>query len=192
MVIGERFAWGHLQKTGGNTTVEMFRLFPELVLFADPRNTEAKHSSFGAREEAVRGKTLVVNIRRLPAWALSWAQHLALPKRKQPVPMASPHQMAHSSIADRLLSRLTDGDRFTVDRWLRMEFLVDDFLDFVSKLTDVSEDVTKQVSELDRVNAIGYDREVSHWFTEEQIASLYESNPLWASVEREVYGSTET
>ena len=170
----------------------MFRLFPELVVFADPRNTEAKHSSFGAREEAVRGKTLVVNIRRLPAWALSWAQHLALPKRKQPVPMASPHQMAHSSIADRLLSRLTDGDRFTVDRWLRMEFLVDDFLDFVSKLTDVSEDVTKQVSELDRVNAIGYDREVSHWFTEEQIASLYESNPLWASVEREVYGSTET
>jgi hypothetical protein len=188
MVIGERFAWGHLQKTGGNTTLEMFRLFPHLVQFADPRNTEAKHSSFGEREEAVRGKSLVVTIRRLPPWALSWAHHLALPKRKTPIPMASPHQMAQNPIADRLLLRLTDAGRFTVDRWLRMECLADDFLDFVSELTEVPEDRKGEILKLDRVNAIAYDHEVSHWFTEEQMASLYESNPVWASVERQVYG----
>jgi hypothetical protein len=188
MVVGERFAWGHLQKTGGNTTLEMFRLFPHLVLFADPRDTEAKHSSFGDREQAVQEKALAVNIRRLPPWALSWAQHLALPKRKKPIAMASPHQMAQSSIADRLLLRLTDDGRFRVDRWLRMESLADDFLDFVSELTAVSEDQRAQVSELDRVNVIHYDREIAHWFTEEHLALLYENNPVWASVEREVYG----
>jgi hypothetical protein len=38
MVIGERFAWGHLQKTAGNATLGMFHLFPDLVLDADSPN----------------------------------------------------------------------------------------------------------------------------------------------------------
>jgi hypothetical protein len=188
MVIGDTFAWGHLQKTGGNTTLEMFHLFPDLVRFADPRNTEAKHSSFGDRNHLVRGKYLVANIRRLPPWALSWSQHLAHPKREKPIPMASPHQMAHSSIADRFLLRLTNERRFRVDRWLRMEALTDDFLDFVEELTDVTEDQKKQIFSLHPMNAINYDREVGHWFTKKHVASLYENNPVWASVEREVYG----
>ncbi len=188
MVIGETFAWGHLQKTGGNTTLEMFHLFPDLVRFADPRNTEAKHSSFGDRVQLVGGKHLVANIRRLPPWALSWSQHLAHPKREKPIPMASPHQMAQSSIADRFLLRLTNERKFRVNRWLRMEALADDFLDFVEELTDVNEDRKTQIFSLDAVNAIHYDHEVGHWFTKEHIASLYENNPVWASIEREVYG----
>jgi len=45
MVIGERFAWGHLQKTAGNATLGMFHLFPDLVLDADSPNEEKKHAS---------------------------------------------------------------------------------------------------------------------------------------------------
>jgi hypothetical protein len=69
-----------------------------------------------------------------------------------------------------------------------MEALADDFLDFVKELTDVTEDRRKQIFSLHPVNAIHYDREVGHWFTKKHVASLYENNPVWASVEREVYG----
>ena len=77
MVIGERFAWGHLQKTAGDATLGMFHLFPDLILHADPRNVEDKHASFASRADQVEGKLLASNFRRLPAWTLSWAHHRA-------------------------------------------------------------------------------------------------------------------
>src|SRR4051794_34196562 len=98
MVVGERFAWGHMQKTGGDATLRLFQLFPHLILHADPRNDQAKHTPFAQREDMVRGKLLVANIRRLPAWTLSWSQHHCQHRSVQadgtPVPMRSPHQMA--------------------------------------------------------------------------------------------------
>ena len=39
MVVGERFAWAHLPKTGGGTTRALFGLFPGLALFADSGDT---------------------------------------------------------------------------------------------------------------------------------------------------------
>ena len=67
VVIGDRFAWGHLEKTGGDATLELFGEVPEVVRFADPLDSHHKHCSFPDRESAVRGKLLALNIRRLPA-----------------------------------------------------------------------------------------------------------------------------
>src|SRR4029453_8652538 len=77
MGIGEQFAWCHMQKTGGDATLQMFELFPRLIVRADARNVEAKHTTFAEREPDVRGKLLACNIRRLPAWMLSWDQHFS-------------------------------------------------------------------------------------------------------------------
>ena len=38
------------------------------------------------------------------------------------------------------------------------------------------------------MNAIEYDHDVANWFTAEQVRLLYRNNPLWAEVERGVYG----
>jgi hypothetical protein len=191
MVIGERFAWGHLQKTGGDATWELFRLFGDLVVFADPRNTEAKHASFAERADQVDGKLLVSNIRRLPSWTLSWAQHRArLSKRPDgsPVPMNSPRQMVEVPRADVRLAMLTGEGRYPVERWLRMEHLADDFAAFLSELREVTPDDRARIAGFARVNALEYDHEVANWFTPDHVRRLYENNPLWASVEREVYG----
>jgi hypothetical protein len=190
MVIGEKFAWGHLPKTAGNATFGMFRLFPELVVFADPTNTQAKHSSFGEREDQVAGKLLVLNIRRLPAWMLSWAQHQVRMgfKKGEPRQMFSPYEMANRQRADRTLLGLTNGGRFEIGRWLRQEHLAGDFLDFVSGYTSVNEEQRREVIELGRRNAFNYDHRVAHWFTDEHVRMMYENNPLWAETERQVYG----
>jgi hypothetical protein len=191
MVIGERFAWGHLQKTAGNATLGMFHLFPGLVLDADPPDVEKKHASFATRATEVEGKLLAANFRRLPDWTLSWAQHRARytpqPDGK-PAAMNSPHQMVKVARADKRLSLLTDAGRYQVDRWIRMEELVDDFIAFVSQLTDVTDRDREQVAALGPVNALSYDHDVTHWFTPEQVRDLYRNNPLWASVEERVYG----
>ncbi len=190
MVIGERFAWGHLQKTAGDATLGLFRLFPELILYSDPRNVEDKHASFATRAADVDGKVLAANFRRLPDWTLSWAQHRARNSTRdgKPIPMNSPHQMVEVPRADKRLSILTDSGRYHIDHWLRMERLADDFTAFVSQLTDIDDADRERIAGFERINALEYDHDITHWFTPEQVRRLYRNNPLWASVEERVYG----
>jgi len=90
--------------------------------------------------------------------------------------------------ADMRLAILTADGAYPVDRWLRMEQLAVDFAGFLAELTDVSDDDRARISGFAPVNALEYDHEVANWFTPEQVDQLYERNPIWADVERRVYG----
>jgi hypothetical protein len=191
MVIGERFAWAHLPKTGGSATLELFKLFPGLIVFGDFDESNAKHTLFREREDEVRGKLLAMNLRRLPHWVLSRAQHVArwgIHPEYKPIQMDSPKKLSESPFPDSRLELFTDGGRFRIDRWIRMEHLGEDFIGLLSELTDVSDEDRRRVDELQPVNALTYDHELDHWFTPAQIESLYEHNPTWAQLERELYG----
>jgi hypothetical protein len=190
MVIGERFAWGHLQKTGGDATSAMFHLFPHLIQFADPVDSNDKHRPFSSQAEQIEGKLLTANFRQLPFWVLSWAHHRVHHGNLigKPMPLESPTLMAGVPRADWRLAALTDGGRVHVDRWLRQDLLVDEFLDFISEFTDLEDQDRRRVAELGSVNALQYDRDPRSWFTDRQIERMYQQNPLWSAVERKVYG----
>lgn len=196
MVIGENFAWGHLQKTGGDATLGMFQLFPDLILHADPRNVQEKHRPFGEPEHDIQGKLLLCNLRRLPAWSLSWAQHhsqhRSVRRDGNPVLMPSPQQMAARPLGDRQLADLTGDGRFTVDRWLRTEHLGDDFIAFVSELTEITPPIRDRIEAFEQVNALDYDHLIEHWFTPAQVRRMYASNPAWAAFEERVFGNLQT
>jgi hypothetical protein len=188
VVIGEKFAWGHLRKTGGDATLNWFQLFPELIESADPKHREDKHRPFTDRERQIEGKLLVCNIRRLPSVVLSWSHHVNHWGHKGfPAAMKSPHEMSQSSKPDAWLSAMTDKGRFRVARWLRWENLAADFVAFITQFAEVTDEKRDRILEPRRVNALIYDHEVTHWFSEEQIGQLYENNPIWASAEREAY-----
>jgi hypothetical protein len=192
VVIGAGFAWAHLPKTGGDATLAMFGLFPDLVEFADPHDTNDKHASFRDRAAEIRGKLLVMNIRRLPAWILSRAQHVSrrgIHPDYEPIPMATPDELANSPFPDSRLMLYTDEGRFWPDRWLRMESLAGDFADFVSSMREVSDTERGRVEGLGPVNSAEYDHELEGWFTAEQIRRMYLNNPSWATLEQEQYGS---
>lgn len=189
MVIAERFAWGHLPKTGGDATLCMFHYFPKLVTFADDRRAESKHAPFASREAEVRDKLLVLNIRRLPAWTISWFQHQF---RYNGRPMPSPREMSESTMGDQMVSLFADHGRFNIGRWLRMENLSQDFLSFIGEYTQVPDAVAEKINSFGIVNATAYDHSVEHWFNARQVARIYASNPLWASIEELVYESGET
>jgi hypothetical protein len=191
MVIGRRFAWAHLPKTAGDATCSMLVAVPGLVQFADRPDSNDKHIPFFGREAEVAGKLLAMNIRRLPAWALSGAQHKArhgVHPDYEPTPLESFDQITSRTDADDLLRWMTDHGRFRVDRWLRAEQLKDDVLGLLEELDELTPDVRAAVLAVGRVNEGGYPWELELELTGEQIARLYSLNPLWAKTERRVYG----
>jgi hypothetical protein len=190
MVIGQRFAWCHLPKTGGDATLTMFRAFPSLILRSDDTSTHAKHDTFADHEPEVIGKTLILNIRRLPAWMLSHAHTEAqggLYPDYQPRPMPTAVEMSERQYADQMLSLFTADDRFAIDEWLRMENLAEDFLRCIESFGRVTPDQRRAVEVLGPVNTRKYDHSVEHWFTDDQIRTMYENNPRWAALERALY-----
>lgn len=192
MVIGKDFAWAHLPKTGGDATLSMFRVFIDLVEFADREDSNDKHANFRGRAQRIRGKLLVMNIRRLPAWVLSRAQHVSRRGTYpdyEPIPMARANDLADSSFPDSRLLLHTDEGWFWPDHWLRVETLAADFLDFASDLREVSDSERKRVMALGPVNSAEYDHQLARWFTPEQVRRMYVNNPHWATLEQELYGN---
>jgi hypothetical protein len=192
MVIGDRFAWAHLPKTAGTATVEMLSAFEGLVRFADSPHEVDAHVRFSERPEQIEGKLLVLNIRRLPAWAISRARYVSrhgVYPDFEPIPMPTPQELARSSFPDERLALFTDGGRLEIDRWLRVESLAHDVVEFVSELRDVTDDERDRVTGVGRLNALDYDDRDAPWFTPAQVDRLYRSNPAWAAVEERAYGS---
>lgn len=193
MVIGKDFVWAHLAKAGGETTHALFRVFPEVIEFADKAHTVAQHTAFQDRPDEVAGKQRVLNIRRLPSWMLSfhvWKSMVGLLPDFEKLPMLSPHQIAESNAADAFLARYRKPDKPNIDVWFRTEHMVDDFLAFIAQHTEVTPEREKAARELPRVNEHMYDKAIDHWFTSAHIRLMYLSNPAWATVERAVYGDT--
>jgi hypothetical protein len=192
MVIGPQFAWVHLPKTGGDATLAMFRLFPELILHADDSSTNAKHDPFEAHADEVGGKLLVMNIRPIGSWMLSYAHHIAragLFPDYTPLPMPSREELAESTVPDAMLSYLLGNGRFRVDRWFRTEHLRKDFERFVCEFTHVSGACRRAISNFPYLNAMSYDHDVSKWLSPGAVQGLYARNPLWAACEEEAYRS---
>lgn len=195
MVIGERFAWAHMPKTAGDATYSMLASVPGLVLASDPPRSNQKHVTFWEREAEVTGKLLVMNIRRLPAWALSAAHHKAasgLHPDFRPLPLDSAEEMAESTDPGQMLRWMTDSWRFPIDRWLRAEFLQQDVLELISELGELTPEARLRLEAVGRVNERSYERRLRRWFDDAQIRRMYARNPDWAQVEREVYGDLLT
>ena len=189
MVIGESFAWAHLPKTGGDATQAMLAAVPRLVRFADPVDSHDKHLPFFARADEVRGKLLVMNIRRLPDWTLSVARHKARVGAHpdyEPVPMPSAEALAESTEGDDTLRWMTDGERFRIDRWLRTEHLADDVVALLGELGALDGEVEAAVRSVGRVNEAPAGPTPA--LTPDQASRLYERNPTWAGIERAAFG----
>jgi hypothetical protein len=191
VVIGDRFAWVHVPKTGGDSTYRMLASVPGLIRFADPLDSNDKHAAFWEREAEVAGKQLVMNIRRLPAWTLSAAHHKAtvgVHPEFEPQPLAPVDELVESTDPDDMLRWLTDGDRFRVDRWLRTEFLEQDVAELLDELGVLTDEVRTRVGAIGKINEQSYERDPRRRFSAAQLRRLYERNPGWAAVERQVYG----
>lgn len=172
-------------------TRALFDLFPEVIEDADEADALGKHSAFQDHPERVAGKLLVLNIRRLPSWMLSfhvWKSVRGLAPTFRRSPMLSPHEIANSSVADAFLNRYRPVEGAQIDVWLRAESIIDDFVAFVGSHTEVTPAHLEAIRALPRVNELVYDKVLDHWFTSAHIELMYLRNPAWAAIEAAIYG----
>jgi|GEM_PF-916927 hypothetical protein len=235
MVIADDFVWAHLPKTGGNSTSEMFHLVGAADGIDDLRSP-SKHESFEQRQansgaDLTVNRKRIMNIRRLPHWLLSRAQHIETfyghpidrevlrAGQIQPVcGLTRWTQRVADALARRIIRRdhrrmerlrgkilgwLTtmgatvsadDGLKSMmcgrVDYWIRQESLVDDFLEVVRHFIDVRAEDERAVRNLPRRNTAHRETNIDDWFTQDDLRRVYEANPFWAKIERELYGNT--
>ncbi|MEZ5156472.1 MAG: hypothetical protein R2718_10225 [Solirubrobacterales bacterium] len=189
MVITDRFAWAHLPKAAGDATAAMFAAVPGLVRYQTPIDSNHKHDGFWVHAEAIGDRTRVMNLRRLPSWILSAANHKArsgLYPDYKPLPMPSVEEMADETDPAHLLRWMTGPD-LPVERWLRAETLASDVEQLLLDVGVAAADAAAAVRSVPWTGN-DYDHDVASIFTPGQISNMYERNPDWATAEIEAYG----
>lgn len=194
MILGERFVWAHVGKTGGDAVRSLFAVVDDLVVHMDDPAERRKHHTFSERgAEALQRPIRALNLRRLPGWQLSMVQHRARHgpfEGREPGQLAPPDQVIARSQGDSELVPYLfhDGQPLEIHHWLRMEHLRDDFLAFVSSLRRISRWERWRITRAATKPPGRYDHNVDSYFTPAQIRRLYAANPVWAETEWKVYG----
>ena len=189
MVIGRDFAWGHMGKTGGDATHTLFHCLPDLVEFAHDTKDPEKHLTFEQME--VDDRRLILNLRRLPSLMLSYVRHVyeyGMQGRPEGTELTA-DEAVEWGVPDRMLRKFTAEGDLEISRWLRMESLRDDFLDFAWELRDLSDAEVRAIREVTTKAPMEYDHDPLNFFTKAQVDELYARNPRWAATEEKVYGA---
>lgn len=193
MVVGEKFAWAHIPKTGGDSTELLFRDVDDgsLRFIGGPE----KHNSF--RQEGIAGLNRISNIRRLPSLLKSWATHYSQHSKWNPGNEDRPftrEQLLGGLVwwlepytSDWQLVKIDEVifDYYELDsvyHWIRTECLLNDFRRVMSAYIDVS-----QLDEGFFSNQGTYQQKIQ--FSRSELRHIYNSCSRWAELEKKVYGN---
>lgn len=198
MIIGPDFVWLHVPKCGG-TSIERslrnaFRNRRDVhfdrkhLSEKDARGRVIWHHTIKLRHEHdpafdPSGKKIVAAIRRLPNWLLSRVHYEAnrsagmAPTREQ---FVLGEFLEHSGVANSPEKMIRRFNRPPVDDWLRVEHLTDDMIRVFG--IDPADMVRANESKID------YIKDLSFWFTKDELRALYKANPTWAEIEEKAYG----
>lgn len=167
-----------------------------------------KHDTFADHD--IKNKKLVLTLRRLPSFWLSYMWHQSLSTmindkrgvskvgigetyekkwKKKKGFLFLPKIMCCSSFPDTILYYYSK--RWLKDiHWMRMEKLTTDFVRLLNKqhdrkITDKEVEVLKNLSKTDHSYSRSYPD--VYWDTD-TIKLLYKNNPYWAKLEKSIYG----
>lgn len=212
MVVGERFVWGHFGKTGGDSVHEMFGVISRHVIYKDAIHMPEKHVNFYKNEERLgydltHLRKRIMNIRRLPSWMLSFANHKY---RSNSVPIMKEALLTGTVLFEK------DGDdsaengvgvgyrevkvdvmleEFMCDRidyWLRTEYLAEDFIRVMSEFVLISAFEREKISRI-RINvSLDYNKDIAVNFSPGELELIYRHCPIWAKIEKQTYGNILT
>ncbi len=198
MIIGRDFIWLHFPKCAGVHTEKILHTYfqndPDIRFDKiDPSNV-IWHQNVPEREKSagisLQGKAVICNFRRLPSWMLSRIKfeekRSGIVTTKEEYVRGKFHEAGgFLNHADVYVKKYTVTP---VNHWIRTEYLRDDFVQAFSPYLDLSAiDLDKEFST--KSNATEYERELTQWFSQEDLNTLYASCPLWASLELSLYGN---
>jgi hypothetical protein len=194
VIIGDRFIWLHLPKTGGTSAS---RLFTELGLpsvVADDQSLDSKHESIEARlpdwDYESDSRSVFITLRRLPQWLLSDWHH-----KRLKMGLDIPFEPVKSGL---FYSLRLGGVWVAADYWLR--YFRIERCSGVIRLEHLEEDVRREIVPLlplqsaplcfPKANENRYSRDLGSYFRSSDLRRIYENNPIWRQQEFSAYGST--
>ena len=204
MIQGRDFIWQHVPKCAGHTVEMALRagLLGRRDVKFDPRFPEYIGWHDGLRSRAGRdpefnadGKTIISGFRRLPHWLLSRVHYEA---------SRPPHRCATREMVRRGAYFEQTGEVWTADgllegyvcaehpqKWIRVEYMLEDFrAAFSGEIGARMPAAEWQLRRVRNPTQIRYLEAVEFHFTPEDLVALYATNPIWAALERTLYGST--
>jgi hypothetical protein len=197
MIIGPDFVWLHFPKCGGTAVEKALHniykgrkdihfddLNPTNIIWHESINLRLKRDPSCNLLE----KKIICCIRRLPHWLLSRVHFEASREKKfvatrEMILRGQFYEMDGSINNADIYARMYSEPR--VDYWIRTENIKEDLASAFDVKLSLVERNLKSVNE----TAIGYLKDLSFWFTRDEINALYEANPVWAAIEQRVYGS---
>ncbi|MBQ60478.1 MAG: hypothetical protein CMQ19_00230 [Gammaproteobacteria bacterium] len=195
MIITSHLAWHHLPKTAGTTTDRLFIASGLPLLWHDSQSSPIKHLPADDHPEAaclpLAGKQAVANFRRLPSWLLSNFQHkqtlMGLDIDAEPMRRGLFWRKRQQQWlpADWWLERFGIDDGWTL---LRVEQLKTDFLACLAQHEPIGRRARWRVRFVQALNRNSYARDLSEWFTVDDLQVVYAANPRWAALEQRLYG----
>lgn len=194
MIISKNWVWLHFPKCAGtfieNAIRQNFSPFETKFDKIDPEGEIIWHHNLDQRRIydpsfTYEGKRVICAIRRLPTWLLSRVHFEA----SRPPFLTTPRNLLESGSffentgytnkADDLLASFNPEK---ITDWLRQEALETDLKRVFNSNFQVSKKRRNETK-------IEYLKELQFWFTPKQLANLYAQNPLWAELEKGLYGS---
>lgn len=197
MIVGPDFVWLHFPKCAGTAVEAALRVLladrpgihfdelnPSNVIWHQPAAVRQRHDpSFHLGDRQV-----ICCIRRLPTWLLSRV-HYEVARSPDRTPT---REMLLKGLLYEQDGKLNPADEYIVyytkprvDTWVRTEFLAQD----LATAFALDKALVERTLTISNTAVIPYIKSLSFWFTEEELRSLYEANPLWARLEQKLYGS---
>lgn len=173
MIIGKKFVWTHIPRTGGDVTAELFKfanrlLKGRLIETANSLTVHSKHDTF-ERKKIDSNKKSVLNIRRLPSFIMSWiimcAGRLNIkdkkcfkggiwPEYNQPLPIPSKKQLFNTkeSYGSDYFHKYYGGNFATLPDYLLKQYIDGYFISHWIRIEDLKEDFLKFIVSAEKVN----------------------------------------
>jgi hypothetical protein len=205
MIVASDFIWLHFPKCAGHAVERALRqaLRGRRDVTFDRRwpHHPGWHESVTDREWheqgfARHGRTVICGFRRLPHWMLSRVHFEASrpPYRTPTRDMLRRgeffHQNGEVGGADQHAVHFGGS---SVDRWIRTEHLAEDFeRHFTDILGHRAKLALGRVNKVVNATPLNYIKALEFHFTPGDLEALYKANPVWAGIERELYGSLLT
>ena len=127
-------------------------------------------------------------MRRLPSFLLSQFHHRVKDGRLPQLP--SPDEMCRDYMPDFYIRHYTDEGRLVIQHWLRSEVIRDDLSVFLARHFDLTAEQEERIQTAATKTTLSYEHDTSAHFAAHHLAQMYATNPLWAEMERQVYGDT--
>jgi hypothetical protein len=191
MVIGDKFIWAHIGKTGGDSVTKMFDYCTINVIKDDTKDPN-KHRTF-LQIENLKDIDRIATIRRLPLWMLSRVNHTKIHQNVD---------FTKDEVVNGIIKWPT-GSKTTADQhllcyqpdliscWLRTEFLANDFINIFSKYFIISNIQRKKIMSVfeNKRQSKDYMEMIKSFYTLEDVKHLYDVSPTWSKYEKMMYGN---